>query len=198
MLPIVVALGIIAWQCNKKKQRSSFENNDFLGSVEALREEMQACPAGLCDLPVGMSLNSDCRMCGFCFEKRDYLYENAESDPTVTVKRLKDTAEIEELESFRISAPIIIDTNGGISYEEFEIEPKTLEGLVNFAKIMHFAMLFNIYDGLSLDEGGFSLMMVDYWKLLGLGQMEAEDLVYDQGRFPESHESLLYEFWFKH
>lgn len=193
MYRIVIAIAIAVWQLNKR-QVSVLVEDDSGAFVEDLRET-QVCPSGLCELPIGKSLQEDCRYCGLVIEKKDYLKEKAKLDSKVIT--LEDTADLDELESFRVSAPIIINTEGGISYKEFEIEPKTLEGLTNFAIIMHFAKLFDYYDGLSLDEGGFSLMMIDYWKLLGLGQLESENLVYYQGRFPESHESLLYEFWFK-
>ena len=195
MYQIAIALGIVVWQLSKRQTSvQPEEKNDSIRSVEDLRET-QVCPSGLCEIQIGKGLKRDCMFCGLNIKKKDYLKEKTESESKVLT--LEDTADLDELESFTVSAPIIINTEGGISYQEFELEPKTLEGLANFAVIMHFAKLFDYYDGLTLDEGGFSLMMVDYWKLLGLGQIESENLVYCQGRFPESHESLLYEFWFK-
>jgi hypothetical protein len=127
-----------------------------------------------------------------CYDKKDIYKEDQKS--TFTIKQ---TLSEEELDSFFVTAPIIINTDGEIKFQEFELEPRTIESLNDFAVVMHFAKLLNSYKGLSLEEGGLNLMFVDYWILLGVNREEAETLVYEYGRIPNNTTPLIHNFWTK-
>ena len=183
MIPILIPLAILTWYLTKEsKEEIKVEKEKSLETI--------ICPAGLCDFDPKQNLEGTCLGCGICFSKKDYLKESNDKVYTIIDSE-------EELQSFVVTCPVIINTNGEVEYKEFELEPKTLDGLTTFGIVIHFSQLFNVYDGLSLDEGGYSKLFVDYWKLVGMNQAEAEELVYGQGKYPTNYNSLIKEFWTK-
>ena len=186
MIQIIAALGIIAWSLTRPKAKEIVQQ-----LVEKETISLVSCPSGLCEIQEGFPLKDDCQYCGFCFDKEDIFKKAQKKTYTIC------DSQNNELEAFNLTAPIIINSDGEIKLKEFELEPKTIESLNDFAVIMHFAKLLNNYKGLSLEEGGLNLMFVDYWKLLGMSQDEAETLVYEQGQIPSNSTPLIHDFWTK-
>lgn len=177
---ILIPIALLTWYLVK----------DSKEELKPIIEELKTvpCPTGLCDVLVGEKLTGECQGCGICWDKKDYLKESH--------KNVLEIADTEEITPFRVSAPILISDQGDFEIQEYELEPKTLDSLTAFGVIIHNAKLFDCYDGLKLDEGGYSKLGIDYWKLLGLSQNDAEDLVY-QGKYPSNNDPLLQDFWTK-